>query len=310
MGSPYFAVPSLERLVLNGCGVVAVYTQPDKPAGRGRALVSPPVKEAARRLGLPVVQPENLKTEESFEILAALKPDVIVVAAFGQILPPTVLEMPGYGCLNVHASLLPRHRGASPVAAVLLAGDRFTGVSIMLMEKRLDAGPVLARAAIPVSLRDNAGSLTEKLSLVGASLLLEALNGWIRRETVPRPQNEAEATYCVSVRREDGNIDWGQPVLDIWRRVRAYNPWPGCYTAWRGRQLKILEAVPVAVEGLSPGGAAGRVVALHRGDAAFGVCAGDGVLGVLRIQLEGKKAMAAAEFLRGQPAFIGAVLPC
>ena len=306
MGSPEFAVPSLEHLILNRNRVVAVYTQPDRPAGRGRTLVSSPVKEAALWWGLPVMQPDSLKSAEAVSPLAELKPDVIVVCAFGQILPQSVLDIPPYGCVNVHPSLLPKFRGASPVAAAILAGDEFTGVSIMLQEAGLDTGPVLARAAIPVTRQDNTGTLTEKLSLVGAHLLQEALSGWLRQEIAPQPQNEAEATYFPRITKEEGEIDWRLPAVEIWRRVRAFNPWPGCYTSWQGKQFKIIEAEPVT------GGKnvkTGQVVALDREGAAFGVKAGSGILGVLKVQMEGKKAMSAGEFLRGQREFIGAVLP-
>ncbi len=304
MGTPEFAVPSLERLILNQYQVVAVYTQPDRPAGRGRTLVSPPVKELAMRLGLTVVQPVSLKPAEEVARLAELKPDVIVVAAFAQILPQSVLDIPAYGCINIHPSLLPRHRGASPVAAAILAGDEFSGVSIMLLEAGMDTGPVLARAAIPVSPQDNTGSLTEKLSLIAASLLQETLTGWLRHEIVPQPQNEAEATYFARVTKEEGEIEWSLPAVEIWRRVRAYNPWPGSYTRWRGRQLKIIEAV--SVDGESE---AGRVLALPGPEAVPGVGTGDGILGLLRVQLEGKREMSAADFVRGQRDFIGALLP-
>ena len=306
MGTPEFAVPSLEHLILNQYEVVAVYTQPDRPAGRGRALAYPPVKEAALRWKLPVVQPVSLKSAEAVSQLADLHPDVVVVAALGQILPQSVLDVPGYGCINVHPSLLPRFRGASPVVAAILAGDEFTGVSIMLMDSGLDTGPVLARAAVPVSPQDNTGSLTDKLSLVAARLLQEALAGWLRREIVPQPQNEAEATYSTHITKEDGEIDWHLPTDDIWRRVRAFNPWPGCFTGWRGKQLKIIEAVPLPEGGVSE---VGQVVALPGHEAVFGVGTGEGVLGVLKVQLEGKRAMSAAEFRRGQKDFIGAVLP-
>ena len=306
MGTPEFAVPSLEHLILNQYEVVAVYTQPDRPAGRGRALAYPPVKEAALRWKLPVVQPVSLKSAEAVAQLADLHPDVIVVAALGQILPQSVLDVPGYGCINIHPSLLPRFRGASPVVAAILSGDEFTGVSIMLMDSGLDTGPVLVRAAVPVSPQDNTGSLTDKLSLVAARLLQEALAGWWRREIVPQPQNEAEATYSTHITKEDGEIDWHLPTDDIWRRVRAFNPWPGCYTRWRGKQLKIIEAVPLPEGGVSE---VGQVVALPGHEAVFGVGTGEGVLGVLKVQLEGKRAMSAAEFRRGQKDFIGAVLP-
>ncbi len=310
MGSPEFAILPLEHLILNQYQVVAVYTQPDKPAGRGCSLVSSPLKKAAVSWKLPVVQPVSLKGAGVVEQLAGFHPDVIVVAAFGQVLPQSVLDIPSYGCINIHPSLLPRFRGASPVVAAILAGDEFTGVSIMLMDKGLDTGPILARAQIPVSVQDTTGSLTAKLSLIAAQLLTEVLPCWLRGELTPQPQNEAEATYSGSISKEEGEIDWHLPAIDIWRRVRAFYPWPGCYTRWRGKQLKIIEAVPLPEERTVE---TGQVVALTPASggvkAAFGVYTGSGILGVLKVQLEGKRAMPAAEFLRGQRQFIGAVLP-
>jgi methionyl-tRNA formyltransferase len=306
MGTPEFAVPSLEHLVLNRHQVAAVYTRPDRPAGRGRALVSSPVKRAARARGLTVAQPASFKEAEAVAQLADLHPDVVVVAAFGQILPRAVLDIPAHGCVNIHPSLLPRFRGVSPVAAAILSGDEFTGVSIMLLDEGVDTGPVLARAQVPVSPLDTTGSLTAGLSLVAAHLLMETLSGWLRGEITPRPQEEAEATYSGMMSKEEGEVDWRLPAVDIWRRVRAFQPWPGCYTRWRGRQLKIIEAVPMSGGG---GLDAGRVVALNEKGAAFGIGTGDGVLGVLRVQLEGKRAMPAAEFLRGQRQLTGAILP-
>jgi methionyl-tRNA formyltransferase len=305
MGSPEFGVPSLEQLVLNRYQVVSVYTQPDRPAGRGRSLAPPPVKAAAKSLGLEVVQPPSLKEAGVVKELAQFRPDVIVVAAFGQILPRSVLDIPRLGAVNVHPSLLPRFRGASPVASAILAGDEFSGVSIMLMDEGLDTGPVLARAQVPVSALDTTGSLTTKLSSVGARLLLEALGHYLRGELTPQPQNEAEATYSSPISKEEGEIDWHLPALDIWRRVRAFHPWPGCYTKWRGKKLDIIEALPLSGEKALK---VGEVVTLGSA-AAFGVSTGEGVLGVSRVQLEGKRAMSAAEFLRGQREFIGAVLP-
>lgn len=311
MGSPEFAVSSLELLVLNKYDLVAVYTQPDSPGGRGRSLLVPPLKRAALSLQLPVMQPVSLKETGVVEELAGFRPDVIVVAAYGQILPQSVLNIPAYGCINLHPSLLPRYRGASPVAAAILAGDEFTGVTIMLMDKGMDTGPVLARAQIPVSGRDNTASLTARLSLIAARLLQEALVHWLGGELTPRPQNEEEATYCRPFSKEDGEIDWHLPAVDIWRRVRAFYPWPGCYTRWHNKQLKIIEAVPLSAA--EKGVEAGQVVALtpdaERPGAAFGVATGDGILGISRVQLEGKQAMEAAEFLRGQRQFTGAILP-
>jgi len=306
MGTPEFAVTPLEHLILNQYQLVAVYTQPDRPAGRGRSLVFPPLKRAALARGLPVIQPARLRSAEAVAELASFHPDVIVVAAFGQILPQSVLDIPVHGCINIHPSLLPKFRGSSPVPAAILGGDEFTGVSVMLMDSGLDTGPILARAQIPISAQDTTGSLMAKLSLIGAQLLLEVLSCWLRGELTPQPQNEAEATHSSVLSKEAGEIDWHLPAVDIWRRVRAFQPWPGCYARWQGRQLKIIEAVPLSGEGALE---VGQVVALSKEEAAFGVNTGDGILGVLRVQLEGKRAMPAAEFLRGQRQFIGAILP-
>ena len=306
MGTPEFAVPSLEHLILNQYQVVAVYTQPDKAAGRGRSPVSSPVKRVAISWKLPVVQPVSFKEAEVVAQLAEFHPDVIVVAAFGQILPQSVLNIPAYGCINIHPSLLPEFRGASPVAAAILAGSQFTGVTIMLMDKGLDTGPILARAQIPISAQDTTGSLTAKLSLLAAQLLLEVLPCWSRGELTPQPQDEAEATHSSVLAKQDGEIGWQLPAVDIWRRVRAFHPWPGCYTRWQGRQLRIIEAVPLPAARTFE---LGQVVALNKEGAVFGVNTGDGILGILRIQLEGKRTMPAAEFLRGQRQFIGAILP-
>jgi methionyl-tRNA formyltransferase len=262
------------------------------------------VKELALELGMPVVQPENLRSAEAIARLAELRPDLIVVCAYGQILPAAVLEMPLYRCVNMHFSLLPRYRGAAPVAAAILAGDEFTGVSIVLMENRLDAGPVLATAAIPIFDWDDTGMLTEKLSGVGAGLLLEVLSGWIRGEITPHPQDESAATYCREIKKDAGTIDWRRPAVEVWRLVRAFNPWPGGHTTWRGRQLKILEAAVL------PGKAdVGKVIAVPGEAGGLGIGTGEGILEVMKLQLEGKRAMSAAEFLRGQRDFIGTVLP-
>ncbi len=303
MGSPSFAVPSLEYLVLGGYEIAAIYTQPDRAEGRGRALSASPVKQAALALGLTVVQPESLKAPEAVRQLADFKPDLIVVAAFGQILPKAVLELPSLGCLNVHPSLLPRFRGASPVAAAILAGDEFSGVSIMLLDEGMDSGPVLARAQVPIADSDTTASLGAKLSLVGAGLLGEVMVGWIRGELKPQPQDESQATYCQPITKDEGKIDWRLTAIDIWRRVRAFYPWPGSFSRWRGKTLKIIEAMPLSPQTKAK---AGEVVAL---DSGFGIGTGDGILNILRVQLEGKQALSAAEFLRGQRDFIGAVLP-
>jgi len=305
MGTPQFAVPVLEALVEGGYEVAGVYTRADKPAGRGRAVVHSPVKERALAYGLAVHQPRSLRTPEERDRLMSLAPEAVVVAAYGQLLPQEILDIPPLGCINVHPSLLPRHRGASPIAGAILSGDEVTGVSIMLLDKGMDTGPVLSRATVPVMEKDNTGTLTARLSRTGAQLLMETLPRWAAGKLSPQPQDEEQATYTQPISKESGRIDWTLPAVEIWCRVRAYNPWPGSFTAWQGKTLKIIEAVPL------PGrGPAGKVVAARQGDAApVAVYAGEGMLGILQLQLEGKRVMAAGDFLRGQRGFIDSTLP-
>ena len=305
MGTPEFAIPTLEHLILSEHQVVAVYTQPDRVAGRGRALTFSPNKGVALEHGLTVVQPTALRRVEEVERLIGFHPDLIVVAAFGQILPPQVLAIPPHGCINVHPSLLPRHRGPSPVAAAILAGDEFTGVTIMLMDSGVDTGPILAQTQVVISPEDTTGSLTSRLAQVGARLLGETLPRWLGGDTLPQAQDDGKASYSKPIAKGEGEIAWPLPATEIWRRVRAFQPWPVCYTWWGGKLLKIKEAEPLAWKGaMEPG----RVIALP-GATAVGVQTGEGVLGLLRLQLEGKREMAAAEFLRGQRGFIRALLP-
>jgi methionyl-tRNA formyltransferase len=306
MGTPDFAVPILDSLAHRGHEIAAVYTQPDRPAGRGRGIALSPVKKKALEDGLVVRQPVSLRQLEEVQTLAGLRPDVVVVAAYGKLLPQSVLDIPRFGCLNVHPSLLPRHRGPSPVAGAILAGDEVTGVSIMLLDEGMDTGPVLTQEKVPVSPQDTTGSLTAKLSEIGARLLTQTLPLWTEGKILPRPQENEEATYSKAITKESGRIDWQLPALDIWRQVRAFQPWPGCGTTWKGRLLKIIEAVPL------PGvGEAGMVSAIKGSQSAapIGVQTGDGILGLLHVQMEGKRVMPAEDFLRGQADFLGAVLP-
>jgi methionyl-tRNA formyltransferase len=303
MGSPEFAVMPLSYLHLAGYEVAAVYTKPDKPSGRGLEMNFSAVKRAALLLGLPVIQPKSFKKPEAVEELAQFKPYVIVVAAYGQILPQSVLDLPRYGCLNIHPSLLPRHRGAAPVVSTLLAGDKWGGTTIMLMDEGLDTGPVLARASVLIREEDTAGSLADKLSLVSSHLLLDVLPAWVRGQIKPQPQGNLLATYSKTMGKEAGEIDWALPALEVWRRVRAFQPWPGAFTRYQGRVLKIIEAKPA---GYQTGEPAGKVITL---DKSFGICTGDGVLEVLRVQIEGKQVMSAADFQRGQRGFLRALLP-
>jgi len=304
MGTPEFAVPALEGLIHYGYEVVAVYTQPDRPAGRGRAPSFSAVKAAALAHELPVFQPASLRDET--ERIADLQPEAIVLVAFAQLLPAAILGVPPLGCLNIHPSLLPNHRGSSPIVAAILAGDEITGVSIMLMEEGLDAGPILGQEAVPILSEDTAGSLTLKLAHPGARLLLQILPRWVEGRLVPQSQNEVEATYSKRIVKEDGEIDWRLSATDLWRRVRAFQPWPGCYTRWQGKLLKLIEVLPLAEETSVE---VGRVVQFEGPQGTHvGVQTGAGLLQLLKVQLEGRRTLTAGEFLRGQKDFLGASL--
>ncbi len=313
MGTPQFAIPTLQWLIdeysskdANG-GVVGVFTQPDRPSGRGRKLRPSPVKMLAQEHGLPVLEPKSLRTPESLAELQALQPDVIVVAAFGQILPVSVLELPSFGCLNVHASLLPRWRGAAPVAAAILAGDDTTGVTIMQMDAGLDTGPILSQRSLSIAPEDTREALTARLAQLGAELLRDTLPSWFAGDLEPQPQSEALATYAPQIKKEEGHINWNESADAIARRVRAFVPWPGAFTHWQGNSLKILRAAVIdpwqseEVEDLLPG----TVVAASEGPA---VIAGRGVLQLYEVQLAGKRPIAADAFARGARGFVGARL--
>jgi methionyl-tRNA formyltransferase len=294
MGTPRFAVPVL--LALNEEHQVAgVITQPDRPAGRGRNVVASPVKVTALELGLPVFQPKGLRSPEAVQHLAGWQPEVIVVAAFGQILRPAVLELAPYGCLNVHGSLLPAYRGAAPIPAAILAGDQVTGVTIMRLDEGLDTGPILSQAECPVAPTDTTALLTEKLAHLGARLLIETLPGWLNGTIEAQPQHESAATYCRPLNKDDGSLDWTRSAAYLDRQVRACNLWPGAFTTWRGQHLKVLSARP-HIEW--PGaGEPGQVIPL---DAGIGVMTGQGALELVEVQLAGKKPMLAEQFARGQ----------
>ncbi|MFN3762546.1 MAG: methionyl-tRNA formyltransferase, partial [Anaerolineae bacterium] len=282
MGSPSFAVPALEALA-GTYPVVGVVTQPDRPAGRGSRLRPPPVKVAAERLGLPVFQPERVAAPDALARLRAWAPDVVIVAAFGQILPPELLSLPPHGCLNLHASLLPRWRGAAPVAAAILAGDTVTGVTLMQMDEGVDTGPILARREEPIRPDDTTGRLTERLARVAAELLMEVLPGYLAGEVRPVPQPEEGVTYCRPLKKADGRLDWTRPAADLERQVRAVTPWPGAFTFWEGQMVKVLRAASLPEwSGPEP---PGTVVPLGEGAA---VVAGRGALQLLEVQMAGK----------------------
>lgn len=306
MGTPDFAVPALNSLVDSEHEVIAVYTQPDKPSGRGQDLVYSPVKRKALSCGLPVLQPQSLRSKEEEENLVKLCPEIIVVAAYGLMLPRGILDTPSFGCINIHPSLLPRHRGPSPVAAAILAGDEITGVSMMLMDEGMDTGPILAQERVSLSPQDTTGLLTADLSRIGAQLLMRTLPLWFQGHLKPNPQDNREATYSRIINKKDGEIDWRRSATELSRKVRAFQPWPGCFTFWQGKMLKVIGSVPLHGQGGEPG----RVVIINRTQGTdVGVQTGDGILGLRQIQLQGKRSMAAADFVRGQKGFIGALLP-
>jgi methionyl-tRNA formyltransferase len=315
MGTPDFAVPTLRALIehappgllwAGGLDIVGVLTRPDKPAGRGKKMVYSPVKQFALERGLPVHQPGSLRKPEAQRLLQVMAPDAIVVAAFGQILPPEILDLPEHGCLNVHASLLPRHRGASPVAGAILAGDMETGVSIMLMDAGLDTGPVLARKAVPIQPGETAGELTDRLALLGAQVLVQMLPLWLARGIAPEPQDDSKATLTRLLRKEDGRLDWNQSAIQLERAVQAYTPWPGAFTTWNGQQVKVLRARALSdPEGHAPG----ECFLAHEGRDAVMACAcGQGALALEVIQLEGKRALPSDDVLRGHPVLATAKL--
>jgi methionyl-tRNA formyltransferase len=302
MGTPRFAVPTLLALGERH-QVVGVVTQPDRPAGRGRKVLASPVKEVALAREWPLFQPATLRNPDAVAHLADWHPSVIVVAAFGQILHQSVLTLPPHGCLNVHASLLPRYRGAAPIAASILGGETVTGVTIMHMDEGLDTGPILAQAECPIAPDDTTATLTAKLADLGAELLVATLPGWLVGQIQARPQDESLATYCRLLKKADGHLDWTQHAAHLDRQVRACDPWPGAFTTWRGQRLKVLRArVRPAWQGQ---GRPGQVVEL---DGGIGVVTGEGALQLVEVQSAGKKPMTAAVFARGQRDLLGNLL--
>ena len=303
MGTPGFATPVLSGLLDAGHEVAGVYTRPDRRAGRGRRLLAPEMKSFAAERELPVLQPPSLREEEAQRVLAALSPELMVVAAYGLLLPPAVLDIPPLHCLNIHPSLLPRHRGPSPVTAAIMEGNEETGVTVMRLDEGMDTGPIVAQRSTRIGGEETGETLTARLFQMGAELLVDTLPAWSKGEIEPRPQDKALATVTPRLSREDGEIDWSLPAMRIARQVRAYHPWPGAYTTWGGRTLKVIEAAAREAGGV---GEPGRVVSLGRG--RMGVATGEGVLELWRVQLEGRSAVDAAGFLAGHPGAVGSVL--
>jgi methionyl-tRNA formyltransferase len=300
MGTPDFAVPTLQLLIEHH-DVIGVVTQPDRPAGRRGDLRPPPIKVVAQEAGIPVYQPEKLRKQAAIAQLQAMgTPDLYVVAAFGQILPQSVLDIPKHGCINVHGSLLPRWRGAGPLQAAILAGDDETGITIMLMDAGLDTGPMLTKRAIPIADDETGESLHDKMATLGAELLIETIPGYLDGSIQPQPQDNDQSTYAPQISREDGLINWAVSADEIDRRVRAFTPWPGTFSYWEGKQLKIHNGAVI-------GGKAeqGQVVATGN---SIAVGTGDGLFALGDVQLAGKKRVSVIDFVNGYTDFVGSIL--
>lgn len=294
-GSPDFAVPALEALIAHPhlARVVAVVTQPDKPSGRGQKVGAPAVKVAAASHDIPALQPTTLRTPEAQALLARYPADLFVVAAYGKILPLAVLSMPKLGCVNLHASLLPKYRGAAPIAHALLHGESETGVCLMQMEEGLDTGGVYAHAKTPITDEDDAGTLTARLAQIGAEVLIANLPELAQGTLVPMSQSQGD-TYAGKIKKEDGHLDWGKPAVEVWNHIRAFSPWPSAFAFLGDKRVQILRAKLTQNDGT----AAGTMFVL--GERLLVACA-EGAIDIVALKQEGKRAMSAAEFLSGRP---------
>ena len=310
MGTPDFSVPALKALVEAGHQVIAVVTQPDKPKGRGKEVQMTPVKIQAMEYGIPVYQPAKVREASFVEVLKGLEADVYVVIAFGQILPKAVLELPKYGCINIHASLLPKYRGAAPIQWCVIDGERETGITTMMMDVGLDTGDMLEKAVIPIEEKETGGSLHDKLSMAGGDLILSTLKKLEEGTLVRMPQTDEGTCYAKMLTKSLGDIDWNQGAVSIERLIRGLNPWPSAYTMWNGKTIKIWAADVIAgreaADFLSESGvpaetgtAPGTVVCSDK--RGLVVCTGGGLLSIRELQMEGKKRMDTPAFLRGYP---------
>ena len=313
MGNPGFSLPALQITHSLWGGPVGVYTAPDRRRGRGLTRGFSDIKAYSLEKCWPIVQPPSLKGETAIQQFIDLKPDIVVVAAYGLLIPPEMLSVPKHGFLNIHPSLLPKYRGPSPVPSAILDGLEETGVSIMLLDEGFDTGPVLARVATKILPGEKADALTRRLFEMGARLLAENAPRWIDGCISPQPQDPNVATYTAKLSREDGRVDWQESATMLCRRFRAYTPWPGLYTSWRGKRLRLLdvEELPTRDEKLQPDNSAPGAVGVHsEAPDAIAIQAGGGTsLLVRRLQMEGRRAQEAAGFLRGYPQIIGERLP-
>ena len=298
MGTPDFAVPSLQALLDRGDDICAVFTQPDKPKGRGHKLQPPPVKELALRHGLPVFQPDTLRDEAVQRSIAELEPDAIIVVAYGKLLPPSVLSAPRLGCINVHGSLLPKYRGAAPIQWAVINGEKTTGVTTMFMAEGMDTGDMLLKAETQIGPEETAGELFDRLKLIGAKLLTETLDKLERGELEPVPQDEAEATLAPMLKKEMSAIDWSEPAGRIHDRIRGLNPWPCAAAVLDGKRVKLLASQVIDGKG-EPGAA-------HNIDGELAAACGQGMLRITELQADTGKRMSGRDYLLGHPLTDGA----
>jgi len=297
-GTPDFAAEALAQLIEKGFNVIAVYTQPDRPAGRGRKLTASAVKILALKHEIPVYQPESFRQEGAIEALAALKPDLMIVAAYGLLLPPAVLTIPHHGCINIHASLLPRWRGAAPIQRAILAGDEKSGITIMQMDEGLDTGTMILKRAIPINAGESGGALHDRLATLGGDAMVEALERLQSGPLVAEVQDEALTCYAAKLKKEEAKIDWSQPAQQIARQVAAFNPWPVAQSLWGDKVIRIWQAE--VIDMTSPRCSnVGEVIAASK--AGIDVCCGDGVLRITELQMPGKKRVDAASFVNAYP---------
>ena len=293
-GTPEFAQPSLAAIAESGHELLAVFTQPDRPAGRGRKQRASPIKIQAQALDVPFYQPVNLKDSATLETLRTLNPEVMVVVAYGLILPGEVLELPAFGCINVHASLLPRWRGAAPIQRAILAGDADTGISIMQMEAGLDTGPIYKTVRTPISEGDTARDLHDRLATLGARALLDTLTDLVAGKARPKAQDEAHATYADKLHKAEAQIDWLKPAVEIARQVRAFNPWPVAHSSCADKPLRIWQASAINTQATAPPGSV-----VSESENGIDVATAEGVLRITRLQAAGGKVLSASEFLNG-----------
>lgn len=308
-GTPEDSIQPLKQLLEMGFGVEVegVFTQPDRLAGRGRKMQAPPIKVFAEGNRIGVFQPKSLRSREVLDQLEAIAPDVIVIAAYGQFLPEEILRVPRFGCLNIHPSMLPKYRGPSPVASAIINGDSATGVTIMSVDQGMDSGPIIAQQEERVLPKDTTLSLSHRLFVLGAELMREILPSYVKGELRPEVQREEAATYSKKLAKEDGQIDWSLPADFVQRQIRAYTPWPGTFTSWGGKILKLVDAVTVTGP---KRGTPGTVVSIEgNSETPLGIVTGDGILGVVALQLEGKPITRAADFVAGYSRVIGEILP-